>query len=799
MLLSLNWLRDFVDLPQDVDPHALAERYTTTTAEVDGIHRVEVAARGLIAARVMEAARHETARHLTIVTLDVGGRTVRTVTAAPSVPPGLGLVYAPPGSRVASLGDIGSTHVAGLPSEGMILPGEALGMPLAAQEAVLLGDDVPAGQPLAADLFDDWLIEIDNKSITHRPDLWGHYGVARELAAMYGLPLKPLPLAPLEELAAGTRPEIEIKIADGAACRRYSGLMLTGVPTRPAPLWMQLRLGRVGMRPISGLVDLTNYVMAEIGQPMHAFDGDKVRSIEVAFASAGEVFRTLDDVERTLSDRTLMIKTAGRSIAVAGIMGGQDTEVSETTRTLLLESANFDGATIRRAAQALGMRTDASARFEKSLDPANTVLAIQRFVHLARGFYKDLALASRLSDAYPNPYPKRTIAVSQRHLARTIGRDVPPDEVARLLTPLGFTVSGEGQSINVEVPSFRGTTDVTIEADVIEEVARCIGYNCIEPAMPEIAARRFDLCAAHELEQRTIAHLCHVDRFNEIHGYIWYDSEWLARLGFEPGPCIELNNPAGAGLNRLRQTLMPGLLASLAHNRFYFDACRLLEVGSVFEQAPGADREYRQVGLILARRQRKAEEELFPELKGVLEGWAWQVFGRALHYTGDTPDAARPWEQPHRTATVRLGDRIVGKAGTLDLALRQRIDEHLAAWSVAWAELRLTGLESLESAIEPLEPLPSFPRVELDFSILTARARRFADVAADLAALRYSLLRAVRFVASYEGASIAPDQRSLTFRFVLGAEDRTLQDEDVVAFTRAFEDHVSSRGYTLRR
>lgn len=362
MLISLNWIRDFVDLPPDVDPRDLAERFTRTTAEVEDVNPISIGARGLIVVRVVSVTELPGTRNLRLVTLDVGrSEMVETVTAAPAMHTGSNVVYAPAGSSVAAFGEIDTPTVAGRTSTGMILPGDAIGIAMAAQEAIFVSNAMTPGEELPTNLFDDWVIEVDNKSMTHRPDLWGHYGIAREIAAIYGRPLKPYPGVPLEELLSSRLRGIEILIADAVACPRYSGIVLEGVPTQPAPLWMQLRLGHAGMRPITGLVDLTNYVMADLGQPMHAFDAAKVPRIEVDWAKDGERFQTLDGAERTLTADTLMIQCEGRSIALAGVMGGLETEVSAATTSLLLESANFNPTTIRKTANRLALRTDASA------------------------------------------------------------------------------------------------------------------------------------------------------------------------------------------------------------------------------------------------------------------------------------------------------------------------------------------------------------------------------------------------------------------------------------------------------
>jgi phenylalanyl-tRNA synthetase beta chain len=552
------------------------------------------------------------------------------------------------------------------------------------------------------------------------------------------------------------------------------------------------------MRPISGLVDLTNYIMADLGQPMHAFDAARVPHIEVDRAKEGELFRTLDGVERRLTSAELMIQCRGESIALAGVMGGLQTEVSESTASLLLESANFDPATIRRTAARLSLRTDASARFEKSLDPANTVLSIRRFIQLARPIYPDLTLKSRLSDCYPAPLEPVTVNVNPRHVARTIGREVPYEEASRILAPLGLEVTEGDTGWKVQVSSFRAANDISIEEDVVEELARYIGYDTIAPAMPRVSMRRFEPNAMHELERRTLEHFTAGHRFVEIHGYLWYDSSWLDQLGIDPGPCVELENPAAEGLHRFRRSLIPGLLAATERNRFYFPSLFLMELGSVFERGGDEDHEYRHIGLICARRGKRAEDRLYGYLKGAIETWVWQRFSRRAVFSRAAANADRPWEHPHRTAVVTIDGVTAGRISVIDMALRRDMSEHLSAWAVCWAELRLNGLDTLDHLAEPLGRIPAYPLVEMDFSVLVPRAMPYAEVVKNFAKFNHALLKQIRYVGSYEGDAIGPDHRSLTFRTVVGDVARTLTDQDTAAFRHKFEEHLRRCGYEIR-
>ena len=380
-----------------------------------------------------------------------------------------------------------------------------------------------------------------------------------------------------------------------------------------------------------------------------------------------------------------------------------------------------------------------------------------------------------------------------------IGQDVGVDEATRILTPLGFGLTTGDAIWTVRVPSFRATNDISIEADVIEEIARYVGYGTIEPALPRITARRFEPHALHELEQRTLDYFTTAHCFREVQGYLWYDARWLERLGIEPGPGVELRNPAADGLHQLKRTLLPNLLASVARNRFYFPAFSIIEVGSVFERGEPHDHEYRHVGLVSAQRGKEAEEELHGRLKGAIERWAWQRFGVPVAFAPVEADSRRPWEHPHRTAAVLVNGADAGRNSVIDLPLRRAMDDHLSSWSIAWAELRLNGLEDVAPRPETLGVIPEYPLVEMDFSFLVSAATRYAEVLEKLVAFKHPLLKSIRYVGSYQGKSIAVHRRSLTFRMVVGDDARTLVDADANDFRRDFERYLADCGYETRR
>ncbi len=807
MIVSLNWLKDFVDLPASLDPRELALKFTTTTAEVDDIEPVRPNFAGLVAGKIATLERIAGEDKLQGVEI-LADKPYRSLSSAPELAVGDVVIYAPPGAKIAGH-TIGSTDPQGRPAEGMIVAGQGIGLVQIGANAIFLPPGSEPGRPIDASLFDDWVIEIDNKSITHRPDCWGHYGIAREVAAILRLPLKPYDVTPIAALQNGL-PAIPIEIDDPRLCPRYSALLMKGLKAQPAPLWMQVRLALCGQRPIDLLVDLTNYVMLELGQPMHAFDGAKVPNIQVARAAPGERFTTLDGVTRTLPPNTLMIQSSRKSVAIAGIMGGAATEVSERTDAVLLESANFDAATIRRSATAMGHRTEAGARFEKSLDPANTVLGIARFHKLAARELPQLTLASTLSDCYPSPKPPAPIDLDCGFASRFIGKQVSPREIIEILTRLEFQCEAAAATpgtapaaagparLRVTPPSYRATKDIEIEADLIEEVARFLGYNAIEPSLPLVTSRHFPESPELVLEERTLDYLCVGGEFVEVHGYIWYDDEWTATLGFDPGPCIMLRNPASENCPRLRQSLVPGLILFAERNRRQYERFALAEIGSVF--LPGVQEvtaaQHRCLGLLAAQQGRQADSAVWQRVQSALGGWARQVLERSVDFRAAA--ACRPWEDAGRLAEVCVADRTIGRISVIPLTLKHRIDERLRSWSMAVAEISLSAVGDLVGQHERLPVVPRHPRVELDFSVVVTADRAFTGIRDELRAFEHELLCRLAYLDSYEGGSIQPGRRSLTFRATIGREDRTLSEAEIQEFRSAFCAFLASRQMELR-
>ena len=463
MLLSMNWIKDFVDL-SGLDLVELIHRFSLSTAEVENeIYFKGKDISGIVVAEIKSVEEHPKSRKLHLLKVDIGSdELIDVVCGAPNVRVGMKTAFAKVGAQVGEI-TIAPRELAGYTSNGMCCGESEIGISDDNSGIMEITDDVPLGTDIKTIYdVDDIIFEVDNKSLTNRPDLWGHYGIAREFAALAGRQLKPLEV---DELSVyNDLPPVDMKIED-KLCKRYSTIKVENIKRNISPVNIRIRLYYCGMRAINFLADLTNYLMLEMGQPMHAFDARKVEQIRIKRFDTGFTFRTLDGVDRNIDENTLMICNNNTPVAIAGIMGGLDSEIVEDTTTLTLESATFDAASVRKSTVRLSHRTDASMRYEKSLDPEMTVPAIGRFLYLLKKYDSDVQVVSSLTDEYAEKFPSVTLHFDQAFVDKYTGIKIDSDTIVKTLTGLGFDVTLNNCDYTVEVPSWRITKDVTMKAD----------------------------------------------------------------------------------------------------------------------------------------------------------------------------------------------------------------------------------------------------------------------------------------------------------------------------------------------
>ena len=579
MFLSMNWISDFVDL-SGLDKLDLIHKFSLSTAEVENdIFFKGSDVSGVVVAEIKSVEDHPNSKKLHLLKVDAGeAELTDVVCGAPNVRVGMKTAFAKVGAKIGEI-TIEPRPLAGYMSCGMCCSEHEIGISDDHSGIMEITDEVPNGTDLK-DIYeiDDIVFEVDNKSLTNRPDLWGHYGIAREFAALAGRPLKPLDV---EDLSVyDDMQKVDLKIED-PLCYRYSCLQVENITRSVSPVNMRIRLYYCGMRAINFLADLTNYLMLEMGQPMHAFDSRKVGAIRIKRFDKPFVFKTLDGVDRNVDENTLMICNGDIPVAIAGIMGGLDSEIVEDTTTLTLESATFDAASIRKSTVRLAHRTDASMRYEKSLDPELTVPAIARFLNLLKKYDNGVKVVSALTDEYAFRYDTVELSFTKSFVDRYTGIEIDNDTIVKTLQSLGFKVKLDGDTFDVVVPSWRATKDVTMNADIIEEITRIYGYDNFEihTTRSPLYPVRMDEVKRNEEKIKDIL----VKRYSlhELHSYVWAYYDELKDLGIEVEDNIKLANATNPNIETIRNSMIPTQLCQVKTNVGYSPEFGIFEIGRV--------------------------------------------------------------------------------------------------------------------------------------------------------------------------------------------------------------------------
>ncbi len=758
MKFSYNWIREFVE-GLDVPAQSLERLITMKTAECEGIENTGALLAGAVPARVLSVEPIEGSHNRKAV-VDAGRYGRRTVVCgAPNCRAGITTVYVP----------LGVKSVSGTLSDGMLASASELEINKDRAGIVELDGPVELPPP-------DSVIEIDNKSITHRPDLWGHYGMAREVAAITGHTLRdPVDMS----LLPAPGGPLQIEIDDLALCPRYSALVFENVTVGPSPLWLQARLTAVGLNPINNIVDLTNFIMAELAQPMHAFDRARLAgdTIRVRPARQGERAAALNQEEYDLTPANLLIADASGPIAIAGVIGGRDSAISAATASIVLESANFNASSVRKTSAALKLRTDASMRFEKAQDPHTTVRALARAVELLPLVSPGIRLVGGLADKAA-PMPAATaVRLDLAWLKRKLGRGLEAAEVRRILESLRFDV---GEDFQVTIPSWRATKDIALPEDLVEEVGRMIGYDSIPPTPPLVpCAPSYDPPEREFLRavRRTIA----AQGFTEVSNYSFISEEEARRFAFAVEDHVRVLNPIAAGQELLRTSLLPGIHRNIVENARHFDRFRLFEIGREIHKRNQAKPDERP-HLMAALYSRDDGQAGLLELKRTAE-----CLAPGLHVRPATPCA---WEHSARCVELWWQGRALGRLSELHPKL---VDTGRAAV----LDLDLTILRELAPEQAKYQPVHRFPTSAFDLSIVAGARTLAADLEFAIRRFAGDLTQSVEYVREYRGAPLPEDMKSVSFRIVVGGE-KTLSSAEITAIRNGMIDGLAGLGYELR-
>lgn len=786
MFLSMNWISDFVDL-SGLDKLALINKFSLSTAEVENeIFFKGSDISGIVAARIKEVLPHPDSKKLHLLKVDAGdGKLTDVVCGAPNVKEGMVTAFAKVGAHIGDI-EITPRDLAGYTSFGMCCSEKELGISDNHEGIMEITDDIPLGTDLK-DFYeiDDIVFEVDNKSLTNRPDLWGHYGIAREFAAISGRELKPLDAEDTAHYSA--LPQLDLKIED-PLCRRYSCMSVKNITRKISPVNMRIRLFYCGMRAINFLADLTNYIMLEMGQPMHAFDSRKINKIRIKRFEKPFKFTTLDGVERNIDENTLMICNDNTPVAIAGIMGGLDSEIVDDTDSLTLESATFDAASIRKSTVRLSHRTDASMRYEKSLDPEMTVPAIGRFLKLMHNADRGAEVISSLTDEYAAPFDKVELSFDKAFVDRYTGIEIDNERIVKTLKSLGFGVENSGDDFKVSVPSFRATKDVTIKADIIEEITRIYGYDNFEvntalaplyPVRPE---------TEKTVEERIKDILVKSFDMHELHSYVWQYYDEYKSLGIEIEDNIKLINATNPNIETLRRSIVPTQLCQVSKNTDYSDGFAVFEIGRIFDGVDGNNmcRESKKLAVTLFDR-KKTAEELYLKLRDILAVLTDDIKHTSLSFKA--AEAAHSYEHPKNLNTVICAGSEIGIMGVVHPSVMKKLSKKGAA---VFAEIDIARFADIEDAgINYSEP-SRFPEMEIDISFVSAV---FAPIGEAIKKAGCEWIKNVKLIDTYEDEN----GKSITVRIYFSHPERTLTKEEVMKVVDGIVETLRAEGIMMKK
>ena len=804
MKLSLNWIKDYVKLPEDMDLSRLAYDLTMSTVEVEGVHDLGKQFDNIIVGVIKEVLPHPNADKLRVCKVDVGAEEIKDIVCGGSnLEEGMKVVVAAPGAMVRWHGEgepveIKNAKLRGVASYGMICASVEVGLAdlFPANEEHEIMDvsflNVNAGTPIAKALdLDDMILEIDNKSMTNRPDLWGHYGIARELAALYDLPLKEI-----EEYKPTAKEEYDVRIIDTERCPRYIGAKVEGLCVKASPFEMQSRIWRVGMRPINALVDITNYVMLALGQPTHVFDSNHIIDhIEVRRANDGEKLKLLNDKELELSTDDLVIADAEGAVALAGVMGGAKDSVLPETQSVILEVANFDSKTVRRTALRYDNRTEASSRYEKAIDPERCDLALSMCMQLFAELYPDMKVTA-FKDSYVNKLVKKEIDVDFDWLDRRLGKRIPQEIVAKKLGIMGYEVEFSDKGMHIVVPTWRSTGDVSIKADIMEEVARMYGYENFEPTPItttfDSAINQLDMDLVRKVKEY-LAFRCNMQ---EIFTYPWMTDTYVNAILPNTDGVLALSTPPSPSEKYIRSTLLPNICKAIVKNEHSFDEFDIFEEAQIFADcnytSPYDEKEKlpyqrKHLGCAFVG---KAETvgELFRRAKGVIG-----MMSRYTHMEGfEFKRVEKPyWADETVWLNVYLGDEKIG-----DMALLSRkaaIACGIKVLSAILVELDMDAFKPLKSRTNRYVQLPEFPTNNYDLSFLVDSMVKWEEIYGVITGKKTENLQDVLFVDEYKGKQIPEGKKSVTIRLVIGSNEKTLTGSDIEAVANSVVKKMSKQ------
>jgi len=788
MKLSLKWLKEYVELPKDLEVSKLIFDLTMSTVEVEGVTELASKFDKMIVGVIKEVLPHPNADKLKLCKTDIGGNIKEIVCGGSNLEEGMKVAVALPGAMVrwhgeGELVELGIAKVRDVESYGMICASSEIGLfdlfPFEDEDEIvdLSSFDAKAGTPLAEALgIDDTILEIDNKSLTNRPDLWGHYGIAREISALYNLPLKEF--VPFE---TSIKSEL-VNIDNPSLCPRYIGVKIEGLSVEPSPFEVQKLLWSVGVHPINAIVDITNYVMLATGQPTHAFDSDNIKDkIIVRNAKKDEKLLLLNGNELTLSESDLVIADIEGPVGLAGVMGGEKDSVLDNTNKVILEVANFEPIGIRKTATRYEVRTESAIRYEKGIDPERCDIALSMAMKMLEEIYPNMTITG-YQDNYLEKLKRSEIQVSLDWLEKRLGKRIPNEEITSILKRLGFEVDINGDIMHVTSPTWRSTGDVSIPDDILEEIARIHGFENFEATPIETAFNGAINQLDIDLDRKVREYLAFRCGMQEIFTYPWVNEEYLKAILVSTNGMLSLATPPSPDERFIRSSLIPNLCRAVSENLRFFNEFAIFESTQVFFDSDFSTKYDPKESLPSWKRNvagayvcdPKDLDSLFRKVKGVIEALPRYVHTETITFEKKEKPI---WADDVVWLNICHDGKAIGNLALL--AKKVSLECGIKNNITIIFELDIDSLKPYPSRTNKFVELPEYPMTEYDLSLLVDGGIKWEKILEIITEISDDLLQDVYFVDEYKGEQVPDGKKSITLRLLIGSLEKTLTSEEI--------------------
>ncbi len=807
MLISIDWIKDFVNIPDDLNPIELGEKFTLATAEVEGVESIGDHLEKITVVEVLEKEKYPEADKLNLVSFTNGKDTFKVVCGASNVSVGMKTAYAPLGITLPNGLTLEPKKIRGVLSEGMLCSEEELGFAEESAGIIELDKDAALGMNML-DLFNeskDILLDVDNKSLTHRPDLWGHFGLAREFSTIFDSPLKSPFSAQWEDSLLKLQDErqapVTIKVDEDSSSLGYFGLSLENITVGESPQWLKKRLLAVGLRPINNIVDISNYVMLELGIPLHIFDRDKINggSVHIKRAGSEQTFTTLDEMERQLIDSDTVICDSEKPLVLAGIMGGLNSGVGNKTKNIFIEVANWKAAEVRSTSTRLGLRTDSSSRYEKTLDSLLLKRTLLRTLEYVLKLSPEAKVVGNIQ--YDGPdlslIETKKITSSATSISRQLGKEVSFERMKNIFESLAFEVTGDAKSFDVVVPSFRATKDIECESCLVEEIGRIIGFDNIDEVSPKLDVRPTSLSFAAKLKRRIQNFMVNYGHSFEVMTYPMIGPKLLKKSLMEPSEeQLELLNALSLDHSLMRTSMIPSFLDAISKNAKNSDKFSFFELGRTYH---GSDKDFYTekniLGIVHFSKTQTPFMDLVNDTMKLLSSLNInaQVTQKHPKFKSNVVDEQWKGIHPFEFLNLRIQGKMDGSIFSIHPIVLKAFKVKGNA-SIALIDLSPFNTREIKSKTKYL-PLPKFPGSHFDCTVVTSKDEPVANVLSALKKVKVKELVDTKIVDVF---SLSDTENSITIRSTFLDREKTLSGDFITQASDKIVSALEGAGFPLK-